>query len=103
MENEPQVPRTTTKTKATTSATLVAVTTALLTLPQPYSHWVEIGLAIFGGVGLVAMTIPAPPAGSKWVPAYKVISFFAANWGEATNIASAMYSASRTTTPEVRK
>ena len=63
---------------------------ALTQLPQPYAHWVEIGLSIAAILGFVATQIPAPPAGSKLWPVYRALNVFAANWGQAANAAILM-------------
>ncbi|QEO17872.1 hypothetical protein [Acetobacter vaccinii] len=58
---------------------------ALTQLPDPYSAWVGYGLIAVGAIGLVSTQIPAPPVGSKLWPLYRVLSFVAANWGQAVN------------------
>lgn len=73
---------------------------ALTQLPQPYAHWVELGLSGAAILGFVATQLPAPPAGSKLWPVYRVLSVFAANWGQAANAAILMRTKSAATPSE---
>lgn len=73
------------KTTAKTATTVSAIIVALTQLPPPYSHWVGDALMGLGVIGLIGTQIPAPKEGSKWMPAYRVLSYLAANWGQAVN------------------
>lgn len=78
---EPTPVKTTAKTAGVASTILIALTQ----LPAPYNHWAGDALMAVGIVGIIGTQIPAPKEGSKWTPAYKVLSYLAANWGEALN------------------
>lgn len=73
------------KTAAKTATTISTIVIALTQLPPPYSHWVGDVLMGLGIIGLVGTRIPAPEDGSRWMPAYRVLSYLASNWGEAVN------------------
>lgn len=76
-----QTLQTTAKAGSLASALIIALTQ----LPEPYSHYVGYVLTGVGIIGLIGTQIPAPPQNSKWMPAYRVLSYLAANWGQAIN------------------
>lgn len=78
----------TNQTPVKTTAKTVGLSTLLIgltQLPEPYSHWAGNALMLVGILGIIGTQIPAPKEGSKWGPAYRVLSFLAANWGQAIN------------------
>ena len=66
---------------------LVTVYTLLTQLPEPYPLYVSYVLMGLGVIGLIGTQVPAPKDGSKWWPAYTVLSYLAANWGSSINYA----------------
>ena len=85
------------KTTAKTATTVSAIVLALTQLPAPYSQWVGDALMGLGIIGLIGTQIPAPKEGSKWMPAYKVLSYLATNWGQAVNAGMAARGSSKKT------
>lgn len=76
------------QTPVKTTAKTAGISTLLIgltQLPAPYSHWAGDALMFVGILGIIGTQIPAPKEGSKWELAYRVLSFLAANWGQALN------------------
>lgn len=51
-------------------------------IPEPYGRYAYGAVFL---VGLVATVVPAPAAGSRWLPLYRAMNFVALNFGQATN------------------
>lgn len=86
-------PKTTVAVNAAKIGGITAVVPLLFSaIPEPWSTVISCVIIACGGI---AAAVPAPPAGSKWIAPYKLVSVIGLNFGWAVNHLGARVNASQ--------